>query len=90
MYAKCGQTCTLAIKPLNLCKEWLEAEPNGIRRGMVLVESKIDPKAAYEFEVELTTFGTNQPTIITNKYQPVVNSLTTRQICTIVRMKPQI
>ena len=49
MYAKCGQTCTLAIKPLNLCMEWLETEPNAIRRGMVLVESKTDPKAAYEF-----------------------------------------
>ena len=36
-YAKCGQTCTLHIKPLNYCKEWLEKEPNGIRRGMVLV-----------------------------------------------------
>jgi GTPase len=23
-YAKCGQTCTLHIKPLNYCKEWLE------------------------------------------------------------------
>lgn len=56
---------------------------------MVLVESKSDPKAAYEFEVELTPFGTAEPIVITNKYQPVVNSLTTRQICRIVMMKPQ-
>lgn len=36
-YAKCGQTCTVHINPLNYCKEWLEKEPNGIRKGMVLV-----------------------------------------------------
>jgi GTPase len=55
---------------------------------MVLVESKTDPKGAYEFEAELTPFGITQPITITNKYQPVVNSLTMRQICRLVIMKP--
>jgi hypothetical protein len=45
--AKCGQICTVAIKLNNYSREWLEKEPNAIRRGMVLVESKSNPKAAY-------------------------------------------
>lgn len=45
--AKCGQICTVAIRLLNYSKEWLEKEPNAIRRGMVLIESKANPKAAY-------------------------------------------
>ena len=49
--AKCGQVCTLAIRPLNYAKEWLEKEPNAIRRGMVLVDQKSNPKGVYEFLV---------------------------------------
>ena len=45
--AKCGQVCTLAIRPLNYAKEWLEKEPNAIRRGMVLVDQKSNPKGIY-------------------------------------------
>jgi len=48
-FAKCGQICTVGIKLNNFAKEWLEKEPNAIRRGMVLVESKSNPKAAHEF-----------------------------------------
>lgn len=36
-FAKCGQICTVGIKLNNYAKEWLEKEPNAIRRGMVLV-----------------------------------------------------
>ena len=50
---------------------------------MVLIESKSNPKAAYEFLAELTSYGKEDVTI-TSKYQPVVNTLNTRQICFIV------
>ena len=43
---KCGQLCTIGIKLLSYAKEWLEKEPNAIRRGMVLIDSKRNPKAA--------------------------------------------
>lgn len=45
--AKCGQVCTLGIRPLHYAREWLEKEPNAIRRGMVLVDGKSNPKAVY-------------------------------------------
>jgi hypothetical protein len=47
--AKCGQLCAIGIRPLIYAKEWLEKEPKGIRQGMVLVDSKTNPKATYEF-----------------------------------------
>ena len=45
--AKCGQVGTLAIRPLNYALEWLNKEPSAIRRGMVLVDGKSNPKAVY-------------------------------------------
>ena len=45
--AKCGQVCTIAIRPLNYALEWLKKEPTALRRGMVLVDSKSNPKAAH-------------------------------------------
>lgn len=89
-YARCGQTCTVQINPLTYCKEWLEKEPNAIRKGMVLVESKANPRAAYEFQAELELYpNAQQEVVITRKYQPVINTLTTRQSCIIVVIKPK-
>lgn len=88
--AKCGQVCTIAIRLLNYSKEWLEKQPNAIRRGMVLIESKTNPRAAYEFLAEFKSYVNSKEEIkITEKYQPVINTLTTRQICNIVNLKPQ-
>ena len=54
---------------------------------MVLIESKSNPKATYEFTAEFYVYGNNPQEIkITAKYQPVINTLTTRQICDIVAM----
>lgn len=47
--AKCGQICTIAIRLMNYAKEWLEKEPNAVRKGMILIESKSNPKATHEF-----------------------------------------
>lgn len=55
--AKCGQVCTLAIRPLNYAAEWLKESTSAIRRGMVLVDSKSNPKATYEFLVEVTPYS---------------------------------
>lgn len=83
-YARCGQTCTLQVNPLSYCKEWLEKEPNAIRRGMVLVESKTNPRAAYEFQADLELYPGACEVVISRRYEPVVNTLTTRQSCIIV------
>lgn len=54
---------------------------------MVLIESKSNPKATHEFSAEFCIYGNNpQENKITGKYQPVINTLTTRQICDIVVM----
>ncbi len=55
--AKCGQVCTLAIRPLSYAAEWLKESTSVIRRGMVLVDSKSNPKAVYEFLVEVTPYS---------------------------------
>jgi hypothetical protein len=52
---------------------------------MVLVESKSNPKSAHEFSAEFVLYHSNKEEIkITRKYQPVVNTLTIRQICSII------
>jgi hypothetical protein len=52
---------------------------------MVLIESKSNPKATHEFTASLIPYGNNTQEIkITARYQPVVNTLTTRQICDII------
>lgn len=57
---------------------------------MVLVDGKSNPKAVYEFLVELTAYSSDREEFtISEKYQPVINTLTTRQTCQIIMMKPQ-
>jgi hypothetical protein len=57
---------------------------------MMLVDSKSNPKATYEFLVEMTPYSSDREEFtIFEKYQPVINTLTTRQICQIVVIKPQ-
>jgi hypothetical protein len=51
---------------------------------MVLVESKLHTKAFKEFQAELRLLPKAADMLISKKYQPVVNTLTTRQICQIV------
>lgn len=57
---------------------------------MVLIDSKSNPKAVYEFLVEFTPYSSDrEPFSITEKYLPVINTLTTRQICQIIFLKSQ-
>ena len=57
---------------------------------MVLIDSKRNPKATYEFCAEFIPYSNNSQELkISPKYEPVINTLTTRQICDIVTMKDQ-
>jgi len=82
-YAICGQSCTVKIKPGTFCKAWLDQNKDGIRRGMVLVDSKSKPRASLGFIAEINSFK-EEPTIIWENHEPVVTSQTTHQVCTIV------
>lgn len=53
---------------------------------MVLVESKSMCKAIKEFQAEIRLLSNGPDVPIKNRYQPVLNTLTTRQICEIVSM----
>jgi hypothetical protein len=73
------------IKPGTFCKQWLDQNKDGIRRGMVLVDSKSKPKASIGFIAEITSFDTKEePTIIWENHEPVVTSQTTHQVCSVV------
>ena len=56
---------------------------NQLRKGMVLIESKNKLKAAFEFLAELIICHKEIKEISLN-FEPVINTLTTRQICRIV------
>lgn len=52
---------------------------------MVLIESKGNPKASYEFGASFMLYSNDSNEAkITSKCQPVVNTQTTRQICDII------
>ena len=56
-----------------------------IRRGMVLLEEKTNPRAAYEFLAEISLYDhSNQDKILRSNYQPVINTQTTRQACKLI------
>eukprot|EP01017_Pseudomicrothorax_dubius_P034907 TRINITY_DN4836_c0_g3_i3.p1 TRINITY_DN4836_c0_g3~~TRINITY_DN4836_c0_g3_i3.p1 ORF type:complete len:661 (-),score=113.15 TRINITY_DN4836_c0_g3_i3:53-2035(-) len=83
--AACGQSCTLALKFTEQGKEWLKL--NTLRRGMVLVDGKLNPRAAYEFLAEMMLFeGTagDSERKLTKNYEPVIHSQTTRQACSLI------
>lgn len=78
--ATCGQNCTLSIrmvKPGAVIPE--------IRRGMVLVEEKTNPRSAFEFLAELYLFDHSiEDRVLRSNYQPVVNTQNTRQACKLI------
>lgn len=80
-YAKCGQTCTVyIIDPHDELGNYF----TDIRRGMVLLESKANTNAFKEFQAELRLLPKASDVLISKKCEPVVNTLTTRQICQMV------
>ena len=53
--AQCGQTCTAAVKRV-FTKATIGTDSDPIRQGMVLVDSRTNPKAYWEFQAELWVF----------------------------------
>mmetsp|Transcript_43557 Transcript_43557/g.137820 ORF Transcript_43557/g.137820 Transcript_43557/m.137820 type:complete len:531 (-) Transcript_43557:220-1812(-) len=70
-----GQSATLAIK---------KVKRNQIRKGMVVVDAKLNPQACQRFTAEVMVL--HHPTTIGINYQPVVHSLTVRQACKVVSL----
>jgi len=55
-----------------------------VREGMVLLDTKMNPKATYTFKAEIWSFDGVTRTI-KNSYQPVVHASHIRQCCAIVQ-----
>lgn len=76
----CGQNCTISIKFLKGGSPTEE-----IRKGMVLVEEKTNPRSAYEFLAEIYIYDHSvEDKILRSNYQPVINTQTTRQACKLI------
>jgi len=73
--ARAGQSVTLALKKIKRAQ---------VRKGMVLVDAGLNPKACMRFEAEIVVL--HHATTISTNYQPVVHSLTVRQASRVVAM----
>ncbi|XP_059179653.1 GTP-binding protein 1-like [Physella acuta] len=70
-----GQTASFALKKIKRAS---------IRKGMVMVSPRIEPKACWEFEGEILVL--HHPTTISVKYQAMVHVGSVRQTATIISM----
>ncbi len=77
-----GQMCSFAINLGKFAEKWLTNEGK-IRKGMVLVDPKLKPKATWTFCAEICTFDGVQKTL-KNNFQPVVNTGHIRQSARII------
>lgn len=85
-----GQSCTVMIKLGKSAVIYFENKQikDNIRRGMVLVDGKSNPKAAYEFSAEIWLWDQNiDEKTLKISYQPVINTQTTRQSCKVIHEK---
>ncbi|XP_041363062.1 GTP-binding protein 1-like [Gigantopelta aegis] len=70
-----GQTASFALKKI---------KRSSIRKGMVMVSPKLEPKACWEFEGEILVL--HHPTTISVRYQAMVHVGSVRQTATILKM----
>ncbi|KAK6170850.1 hypothetical protein SNE40_019146 [Patella caerulea] len=70
-----GQTASFALKKI---------KRSVIRKGMVMVSPKLEPKACWEFEGEILVL--HHPTTISVRYQAMVHVGSVRQTATILNM----
>ncbi|ESP04016.1 hypothetical protein LOTGIDRAFT_185412 [Lottia gigantea] len=70
-----GQTASFALKKI---------KRSAIRKGMVMVSPKLEPKACWEFEGEILVL--HHPTTISVRYQAMVHVGSVRQTATILNM----
>mmetsp|Transcript_36855 Transcript_36855/g.33090 ORF Transcript_36855/g.33090 Transcript_36855/m.33090 type:complete len:194 (+) Transcript_36855:1697-2278(+) len=62
----------------------MEANKDFIRRGMMLVDCKSNPKAAIGFTADISLFeDSTEKAVVWENYEPVVTSQTTHQVCTL-------
>ncbi|XP_062622202.1 GTP-binding protein 1-like [Saccostrea cucullata] len=72
---KGGQTASFSLK---------KVKRSSIRKGMVMVSQKLEPKACWEFEGEILVL--HHPTTISVRYQAMVHVGSVRQTATIMNM----
>lgn len=70
-----GQTASFALKKI---------KRSSIRKGMVMVSPKLEPKACWEFEGEILVL--HHPTTISVRYQAMVHVGSVRQTASIISM----
>jgi len=78
---KAGQICTIQINFGNAAQKWINEQGGEIRKGMVLVSTKQDPKATMTFTALLTQISdpqksqqsTSKKQTVKMSYQPVVH-----------------
>ncbi|XP_060063349.1 GTP-binding protein 1-like [Ylistrum balloti] len=70
-----GQTASFALKKI---------KRSSIRKGMVLISPRLEPKACWEFESEILVL--HHPTTISVRYQAMVHVGSVRQTATIISM----
>jgi len=73
-----GQTASFALKKIKRSQ---------LRKGMVMVSSKLEPKACWEFEGDILVL--HHPTTISVKYQAMVHVGSIRQTATIISMSKE-
>ncbi|XP_076447703.1 GTP-binding protein 1-like [Babylonia areolata] len=73
-----GQTASFALKKI---------KRSSIRKGMVMVSPRLEPKACWEFEGEILVL--HHPTTISVRYQAMVHVGSVRQTATIIQMTQQ-
>lgn len=75
---KSGQTASFSLK---------KVKRSSIRKGMVMVNSAVEPQCCYEFEGEILVL--HHPTTISTKYQAMVHCGSIRQTASIIRMSSE-
>lgn len=84
-----GQSASFAVKAIGSAGRGDRAlRKNMIRKGMVLVDPAVQPKATRRFAAEVVVL--HHPTTIKRGYQPVVHARTVRQSATIEDMNTEV
>jgi GTPase len=77
---RAGQMCSFQISLGEGAKRWISEGSDQLRRGMVLVDRRANPRAAKEFICELWTIdGVEEPRRLKCNYEPLIHTQTIRQ-----------
>eukprot|EP00357_Protocruzia_adherens_P031889 CAMPEP_0114973722 /NCGR_PEP_ID=MMETSP0216-20121206/1119_1 /TAXON_ID=223996 /ORGANISM="Protocruzia adherens, Strain Boccale" /LENGTH=587 /DNA_ID=CAMNT_0002334259 /DNA_START=140 /DNA_END=1903 /DNA_ORIENTATION=- len=82
--AVAGQSCSIAITMGQSTIKWLNSI-HGIRKGMVLVDPKLKPRAYWEFDAEVISFRKEvEEEFCSWNHQPIIHTQTIRQAARII------